>query len=208
MARRAPIGRYEALDDTDGGNSHRFSLTAEWHRDDGDSKSSLMAYGVFYDLDLYSDFTYFLASPQSDQFEQTDRRFFGGVKASHLWRHELLGRPIETTVGLQTRSDFIHNGLFQTEGRTRRDKVSQPDENGVTSLIPAVTREDRVGQTSISPYVENKAKWADKFRSVLGLRADYYHFDVANRGTALNSGTADELIASPKAALLLGACLA
>ena len=51
---------FGALNPTDGGNSERYSLQAEWHRQDENSETHIMAYGFYYYLDLFSDFTYFL----------------------------------------------------------------------------------------------------------------------------------------------------
>src|SRR5882672_10310127 len=49
-----------------------------------------MAYGYYYDLDLYSDFTYFLNNPErGDQFEQPDKRVVSGLKASHTVFHSI-----------------------------------------------------------------------------------------------------------------------
>ncbi len=62
---------------------------------------------------------------------------------------------------------------------------------------------DRYVLASLSPYVENKVQWADKFRTVCGLRMDYYHFDV-NSDLSANSGTRDDAIVSPKGSLVLG----
>ncbi|HUJ72082.1 MAG TPA: TonB-dependent receptor, partial [Verrucomicrobiae bacterium] len=69
------VGFFGTLDPTDGGNSQRYSLQGEWHRDDGNSETKIMTYGFYYDLDLFSDFTYFLTDPTlGDQFEQQDKR--------------------------------------------------------------------------------------------------------------------------------------
>jgi hypothetical protein len=54
---------FGALNPTDGGNSQRYSLQAEWHRQDENSETKITAYGFYYDLDLFSDFTYFLTDP-------------------------------------------------------------------------------------------------------------------------------------------------
>lgn len=192
------FGRFDSLNTSDGGDSHRYSVSAEWHRADENSSTEVMAYGFYYDLDLFSDFTYFLGSPQGDQFNQKDKRWVGGAKASHTWYGQLFERDMENTLGLQLRSDWIDNGLFQTVNRQRTDKL---DYDG--NLIPAVTRSDDLWQTSVSPYVENRVQWGKKFRSVLGLRADYYHFDVDGNDPA-NSGTEDDAIISPKGSLIFG----
>ncbi|OQZ02954.1 MAG: hypothetical protein B6D34_08850 [Candidatus Brocadia sp. UTAMX1] len=190
--------RFDTLNSSDGGNSQRYNLSAEWHRADADSSTKVLAYGFYYDLDLFSDFTYFLNSPQGDQFEQLDRRAVGGLKASQTWYSQLFSRDMENTVGLQIRSDSITNGLFQTIRRHRTDKV---DYNGET--ISKTTRSDDVWEASFSPYVENKVQWADKFRTVLGLRMDYYYFDV-DSNLSSNSGTRDDAIVSPKGSLIFG----
>jgi hypothetical protein len=70
------VGFFGTLNPTDGGNSERYSLQAEWHRADENSETKIMAYGFYYDLDLFSDFTYYLTDPNlGDQFEQQDRRW-------------------------------------------------------------------------------------------------------------------------------------
>lgn len=203
IARRAlqefqGFDRFDSLDSSDGGDSQRYSLSAEWHRTDADSSTKVLLYGFYYDLDLFSNHTYFLDSPQGDQFEQQDRRWVGGIKASQTWYDEIFSHDMENTVGLQIRSDSIKNGLFQTVDRHRTDKV---DYNGET--ISGTTRADYVWEVSLSPYIENKVQWADKFRTVCGLRMDYYHFDV-NSDLSANSGIRDDAIVSPKGSLIFG----
>jgi len=74
------IDRLGAIDPSDGGKSGRYALSAEWHSRDADSATQMTVYGLHYDLDLFSDFTYFLDDPiHGDQIEQQDNRFvFGG----------------------------------------------------------------------------------------------------------------------------------
>jgi len=197
------FGRFDSLNPTTGGDSQRYSLSAEWHRADDKSATKVMAYGFYYDLDLFSDFTYFLTAQEGDQFEQTDKRWVGGTKASHTWFGKLFERDMENTIGLQVRSDSIDNGLFQTVNRRRTNKTGQPDNPDAPANINAVTRADDIWETSLSPYVENKMQWGEKFRSVVGVRADYYHFDVDGNDPA-NSGREDDAIVSPKGSLIFG----
>jgi hypothetical protein len=101
-----------------------------------------MAYGFHYDLDLFSDFTYFLTDPiRGDQFEQQDRRWVAGLDARHTIVSEWFGRKVENTFGLQVRNDWIHNGLFQTENRV--DKTDSSTGN----TLPATTQADRLTDT-------------------------------------------------------------
>ena len=39
-------GRFGAIDPTDGGDSHRFSLSAEWHRETDNGHTEVQLYGV------------------------------------------------------------------------------------------------------------------------------------------------------------------
>ena len=62
---RGVIDRFESLDESDGGDSSRYSLHAEWHRKNADSATKILLYGMYYDLDLFSNFTYFLRDPET-----------------------------------------------------------------------------------------------------------------------------------------------
>ncbi|MBI1839351.1 MAG: TonB-dependent receptor [Verrucomicrobia bacterium] len=191
---------FGSLDDTTGGNSQRYSLQAEWHRSDAQSATKVMAYGFYYDLDLFSNFTYFLTDTnRGDQFEQADRRVTTGLKASHTLFSQWGSREVENTFGLQARNDDIRNGLFQTEARQRVDKINAGD----GSALSATTRQDDILQTSVGLYYENKVQWAEKFRSVAGVRGDIYNFDVRSSRDA-NSGGRVAAVGSPKVSLVFG----
>jgi outer membrane receptor protein involved in Fe transport len=180
--------RFDAIDTTDGGDAHRYSLSGGWIRTDDDSSTKVNAYVVQNQLDLYSNFTYFLDHPDTgDQFSQPDRRITLGVNASHAWRHNLFNRASETIVGLQLQSDDIHNGLYDTEARVRT----------------ATTREDHVRERSAGLYIQNAIKWTPWLRTVLGARADYFHNDV-DSALPVNSGVATGRQFSPKAAFIFG----
>ena len=195
------VGFFGSLNPTDGGNSQRYSLQTEWHRASANSRTKITLYGFYYDLDLFSDFTYYLTDPvHGDQFEQKDRRWVTGLDARHTIFSQWLGRKVENTFGLQVRNDWVHNGLFQTEDRMRVDKTDS--DTGTT--LPATTQEDRFTDTQVGFYVENKIQWADKFRTVAALRGDVGHVDVTSLVTPANSGTATKVLPSPKLSLIFG----
>jgi len=195
------VGFYGTLNPTDGGNSQRYSLQTEWHRRGANSATQVMVYGFYYDLDLFSDFTYFLTDPvRGDQFEQQDKRWVAGLDARHTIFSEWSGRRVENTVGLEIRNDWVHNGLFQTEDRVRVDKTDF--ETGTT--LPATTQADRFMDTQVGFYVENRIQWADKFRTDAAIRSDVGRVDVTSLVTAANSGTASKFLPSPKLSLIFG----
>jgi hydrogenase/urease accessory protein HupE len=183
------IGRFDAVDPTDGGNSQRYSLTSEWHHQDADSETKLLAYGVYSKLNLFSNFTYFLNDPiNGDQFGQPDDRWTMGFKASHTFFHKIGEAESETTVGLQVRNDNIQNALTKTKARVEL----------------GVTRQDNIWETSISPYAENKTRWNEWFRSSVGLRFDGFRFDVSNSNIPKNIGERYDGLVSPKLGLVFG----
>ncbi len=195
------VGLYGTLNPTDGGHSGRYSMQGEWHRQDARSRTTITAYGFRYDLDLFSDFTYFLTDlTRGDQFEQQDRRWVAGVDASHTLAGNWFGRRMEDTVGLQLRSDWIHNGLFQTDDRMRANKTDA----GTGSMLPATTQADHFRDTQVGVYAENRIQWSERFRSVVAMRGDLQRFDVRSLVTAANSGTATKVLPSPKASLIFG----
>ena len=182
------LDRFGAVDNTDGGKASRHSLSGAWRNTNDSGSTKVNAYLVRQKLDLYSNFTYFLDDPvNGDQFNQPDKRFTTGVKASHTFQSKLAGRNSETTVGVQLENDNIYNGLHGTVARQRL----------------STTREDHVVESSIGLYAQNTTEWTRWFRTVAGLRLDSYRFKVAS-DSAANSGTARDSIASPKLGLIFG----
>ena len=226
------VGFFGALNPTDGGNSQRYSLQAEWHRQGTNSATTIMVYGFYYDLDLFSDFTYYLDDPiKGDQFEQQDRRWVAGVDAAHTIFSHWFGRKVENTFGLQVRNDWVHNGLYRTEDRVRTDKndsnacndepIPECDTDpNLTAVLPAATDLNKFTDTMAGFYVESKTQWAEKFRSVLALRGDEAIYNVTNltppyvatelpgapmiNFAELNSGSASKFLPSPKASFIFG----
>ncbi len=118
------VGFFGTLNPTDGGHSQRYSLQGEWHRQGTDSESKISGYMFYYDLDLFSDFTYYLVDyNKGDQFEQQDRRWVGGFDARHTIFSTWFGRKMSNTFGLQVRNNWINNGLYRSENRVRTTKI-------------------------------------------------------------------------------------
>jgi hypothetical protein len=183
------LDRFDAIDDTDGGEARRFSLSGVWRRTAADSASKVSAYLIRNQLDLWSNFTFFLNDPvHGDQFAQPDRRVTGGVNALHTW-HAHRGDAVNTdlSVGLQAQNDNIFNALAHTQARQTL----------------AITREDHIVETSRAAWIEGATRWGESFRSVVGLRADGYRFRVKNALAGGAAGTGDTLL-SPSLNLVFG----
>ena len=180
--------RFDAIDPTDGGAAHRYSLSGAWRKTDDGSSTRLNAYLIDNKLELFSNFTYFLDNPlDGDQFAQPDHRRTAGLNASHTRRFLGLGLESENTVGVQLQTDNIFNGLLNTKARQ----------------TIGVTRQDHINESSIGAYAENATRWTPWLRSVAGLRVDGYRFKV-NSDNPLNSGSASDSAVNPKLSLVFG----
>jgi hypothetical protein len=183
------LGRFDALDPSDGGEARRISVSSVWRRTAAASASKVSAYLIRNQLDLYSNFTYFDADPvNGDQFSQPDRRVTSGLDAQHTWHvHRGDSMSSDLTVGLQAQSDNVFNGLYSTRERQRL----------------SATREDHVVESSVGAYVENMTRWSASLRTVAGVRADAYRFDVRSN-LAQNSGRTSASQVSPSLSLVFG----
>ncbi len=184
------IDRYGNLDPTNGGTSDRYSLQLGVRKEDGNAVTQLNLYGVYYALDLFSNFTYFLNQAASgDQFQQAEKRVVLGGDLSRTWDGlHFLGKHTTLALGIQTRTDLIRGiGLYDTEARRRL----------------ATRRVDDVNQASIGVFGDTTIKWTPWFRTVTGIRADLIFFG-ARSGVADNVGDTTAGIVSPKVSAIFG----
>lgn len=187
------IDRFGTVDPSNGGETSRFSLSGNFRHTLGNGQAQLDAYVIRYSLDLWSNFTYALddplnGAPNGDQFKQADRRTVYGIQPRYAWSTKLGGAEVTNTVGAQVRYDDIRRvGLYST---VDRDTLS-------------TTREDSVDQLSGGIYFENATQWLPWLRSIAGVRADWYRFDVDSSIEA-NSGKETDSIVSPKLGLVFG----
>ncbi len=175
------IPRLGSLDDTVGGDTSRYSLSGRWHRDLGPQSFTVSGYFIDYDLDLYSNFTYFLDDPEDgDQFLQVDdRNTLGGEVVWQFSANE------DTThrAGTVLRVDDIDDvGLFRTVRRTPT----------------GIVRQDSVRQLSAGLFYDVEHRFNERWRATLGARVDWYDFDVRQSNIDANTGQVDDSIVSPK----------
>ena len=134
-------------------------------------------------MNLINNPTYFLNDPvNGDEFEQEDQRWIYGLTANYATDTKLAGFPAAPRFGLEIRYDDVQEvNLFNTVSKTR---------------IGAV-REDEVEELSISLFGEVQIALTNSLRATVGLRWDYYDYDV----TALlpvNSGNGTDSLLQPK----------
>ena len=163
-------------------------LSSNWAQSSEYGQSKVNAYVIRSSLKLFNNFTYFLDDPvNGDQFSQTDRRTVYGLNASHAFDMRFAGIETQTRVGLQTRGDDIHVGLFNTLQRATLSTV----------------RDDSVQEGNVGLWADTTARWTDWLRTTVGMREDYFAGRVAS-DTPQNSGNAQAAMTSPKAGIVLG----
>jgi outer membrane receptor protein involved in Fe transport len=182
------LDRFGYVDSTNGGESHRHALNFELEKPVGDWNLSGNVYALDYELDLYSNFTYFLDADNGDQFEQFDERKAYGVHAELARATNYGGVTGQLMFGVASRYEDIGRvGLYLTDARVRYD----------------VIREDAVTRLGIGFFVEQQLQVTEWLRVIAGLRHDRADFDVDSDLPA-NSGSAKDHITSPKFSLVLG----
>jgi hypothetical protein len=124
-----------------------------------------------------------------DQFEQKDQRIVSGLTIDHKMTDQWFGRDVINDFGLQVRNDYIMDiALNHTHQRN----------------VYAQLTDDRVIETSVSEYFENRIQFTDWFRTVAGLRGDFFTAAVTDKLGGPNSGTASSFLASPKLQMIFG----
>ena len=151
------IARFDGIDDTLGGATARYSLSADWQRASASGMTRATAYGLRYRLNLFSNFTYFLDDPvNGDQFEQADRRYVVGGRVTHRtdvadWRSAVAS-------------------FWSARYPARQHRHDRPVSHRRSRQRLSVTREDAVRQTSAGVFAQHDLQWTPWLRSTLGLR--------------------------------------
>ena len=183
------IGRLGNLDNHDGGNTSRYTGSAAvWNGRENPTRAQL--YVVAYDLDLFSNFTYYLDDPvNGDQFEQREKRTALGFNASQEVNHSLASLRIKHTMGVQFRQDWIDPiALYHTMAR---DRIG-------------TTRRDHADVSSLGVYWQADSRPLDWLRGYVGIRSDFQWYDVHALSLPENSGNNADGIAEPKVGLAFG----
>ena len=199
---RRLINRFGSLDDLEGGTTGRQNLNFLYESTgSGNSEFQIQAYTSRYNFKLFSNFTFFLDDPiNGDMIEQTDSRQILGLNAKYKFYHTLgpgkLGlRGVSmATFGGGYRADDMDVTLWRSPNRVRLEK--RVDAN--------------IAERNLFLWAQEEFVFSPQARLQLGLRGDYFTFDVEDRfdtqpgnGLPHASGYAQETILSPKANLVI-----
>jgi outer membrane receptor protein involved in Fe transport len=173
------ITRYGSLDPTDGGESMRMSLTAQYHADLGDGHLDANAYIVNNRLTLINNFTHFLDDPvHGDQESQNEARgTFGGV-ARYRRMDTIAGIDNELLLGVSDRLDQNHVYRNHTEARAFLSNFE----------------DDHLHVNDFAAYAEATTHWTPWLRTVLGVREE----DISGGDIGTNTGHASQSLFQPK----------
>jgi hypothetical protein len=184
------IGRFGFIEETDGGETSRYTGAFDWQRSGPNDSTRLTTYVQRYDVQLFHNFTYFLNDPvNGDQFEQFEERWTSGSKLTYRRLKRFGDTLTENAFGVDVRNDSVGGplGLYLTRA-TRRLSTARADE---------------ADQASVGTFVESEIEWTRTFRTTVGLRGDVYRWKVLS-DTPDNSGEKTAAIVSPKLSAAFG----
>jgi len=187
LVENGTIGRFGAVDDTEGGSTSRTNLKLDYTKKI--DKTSFVKNSIFfshYDFELFSNFTFFLEDPvNGDQIRQNESRQIVG--ASSEW-NKFFHHDIAIKGGLGFRTDRVSDvGLSRTLNRKTTLEDIQRGDVDETNIYAYASAEFELGKWLINP----------------ALRADVFSFKY-NDATATLYETQSENagILSPKLNIL------
>ncbi|MBL7809485.1 MAG: TonB-dependent receptor [Saprospiraceae bacterium] len=181
------IGRFGAIDPTEGGSTSRTNVNLE--HSVAVTNKTLVKNQFFwskYDFELYSNFTFFLEDAvNGDQIRQKENRNITGYNGSVIHEMQWLNRPLRLEAGAQVRYDQVNDvELSKTQRRV----------NTLQQLALGDVQELNLGL-----YADAHWKLSPRLDANLGMRFDQFHFAYADQLDSIDQyPSKGKSIASPK----------
>jgi hypothetical protein len=182
------LDRFDSIDPTEGGDSTRIQgkLQLDWDLTD-ERRLMANAYVAYYELDLYSNFTYALEDPLTgDGIIQRDDRVYAGGRFEYL-QSDLIPWKGSLRAGLEWRFD---------DARVKLGRQSRRQVIGFTS-------NDDMRELSVAPYLEFELLPLEWIRFIGGLRFEALVIETDSRLPGAGGNDADDTVWLPKANLVL-----
>lgn len=162
-----------------------------WHHSDAGSFTKANLYCIYYGFnDFFNETGDFEDPVNGDLVREFEHDITFGGNLERSWNSSLLGDNVRYTIGLQNRNDDI---------------PSIGDEHVIARNLLNVLDEAKIMESNIGLYFNNDVKWGPKVRTALGLRGDYFHWNVNDfTFPQANSGKTDAKLLEPKGSLILG----
>lgn len=180
------IGRFGAIDDTEGGNTSRTNLLINHSKVLSENKKlETRAYYSLYDFELFSNFTFFLEDPvNGDQIAQREARNILGFQTEFSEKINSENLDFKYTAGVGVRYDDVNNiELSHTKNRYEiLDRIAFGNVDQINSFA-FLNTEFGLGDFKINPAV----------------RLDYFKFDYENKlSPTYDNRSESKIFASPK----------
>ena len=187
------ITRFGSLDDLEGGQTGRQNLNFIYTAiGENNSQFFIQPYFSRYNFKLFSNFTFFLDTPENgDMIEQTDDRTLFGLNTEYQFNRSIRSMQSTTTFGGGFRADDIAVSLWHSPNRRR---LTQRVDSGII-------------ERNLFLWVQEELGVNSKLRLLLGLRGDYFTFNVEDHLDTLSdasitlphaSGYAQKAMLNPK----------
>lgn len=180
------ISRFGAIDDTEGGQTHRINAAIEHLATIGEHTNiTTNAFFSNYGFELYSNFTYFLNdSANGDQIKQFESRNIGGFQTTLSHHYHLNKGIITLRAGLGTRYDDVND--VELSHTANRD-----------SLITPMSLGD-VDETNVYGFVGTDFEFGDWLINP-AVRLDFFKHDYHDKLATLYTNSSQQTIKpSPK----------
>jgi len=167
------ITRWGSVNDAEGGSTARQNLNLIYRSGDGKGDFTAQAYLSDYSFELFSDFTFFFQDPIfGDMIEQTDSRWIAGLNSRYRFGNTFGPVLAASTLGGGFRADSIDLALWQVVRRRR-----------YWPLVDAKVRE-----RNFFLWGQEELTFGPGLRLVLGLRGDFFTFQVEDRLESAQKG--------------------
>ena len=182
------IGRFGAIDDTEGGVTSRSNILINHRKKIGEHQElKSKAFISKYDFELYSNFTFFLEDPvNGDQIRQKESRTIVGAETAYQHTFDLQDESsrLRFNSGIGFRYDD-NNNVELSNTRNRRETLNRIAFGDI----------DEVNGFGFAHATYKKGKWTLN----PGIRIDYFKFNYVDfLSPNFDSRSEDEIIVSPK----------
>ncbi len=156
---RGLINRFGSIDNKEGGKTSRQNASLTYSKVFQNQSFEAQIYTSKYDFSLFSNFTFFAVdSVNGDMINQKDDRLILGFNSKYV----VSNNKNKLTIGAGLRQDDIKNGLFLAPNRQ----------------ITETTASATIYETATNIYAKNEFEFSPNLRAELGLRLNYFYFDV------------------------------
>lgn len=166
------IGRFGAIDATEGGTTSRTNLGFKYHKSLSENFDfNTTFFFSKYDFELYSNFTFFLNDPiNGDQIRQKESRNLFGFESQLAKRLVFKATTVNWQAAIGVRNDMIFNSeLSNTLNRSTTLSQIQLGDTNETNQYGFISAEISYGKWRFNP----------------ALRLDYFTFEYQNKLASL-----------------------